>query len=171
MYKVSMDDVSIRTAGEVDLPAILKIYNWAILNTTATFDVEPQTLTEKREWLQETIHPYAVLVATRTDEVLGWASLRPFRSKAAYRFTTENSVYVRSDLWGRGLGSALMARLLEVAATNGFRTVIAGIAGDNPASVRLHERLGFEHIGKEREVGYKFERWIDVVRMQKMLGE
>src|SRR3989442_6090950 len=100
-----MDEAVVRTAREADVPAILDIYNWAILNTTATFDIEPQTLEEKMAWFRETTHPYAVLVAARGDEVLGWASLRPFRAKAAYRFTVENSVYVHQDCLGQGIGT------------------------------------------------------------------
>jgi len=169
-YGLAMADVVVRIAKEADVPAILDIYNWAILNTTATFDTEPQTLGEKLVWFRETRHPYAMLVAEREGKVVGWACLRPFRSRAAYRFTTENSVYVRSDCIGQGVGTALMLRLVEVAAENGFHTIIAGSSGDSPASVRLHERMGFELVGVEREVGYKFERWIDVAWMQKMLA-
>ena len=165
-----MDEAVVRTAREADVPAILDIYNWAILNTTATFDIEPQTLEEKMAWFRETTHPYAVLVAARGDEVLGWASLRPFRAKAAYRFTVENSVYVHQDCLGQGIGTLLMRHLMEVAAASGFHSIIAGIASPNPASVRLHERFGFVLAGVEREVGYKFERWIDVAWMQKMLA-
>jgi len=160
---------AVRLAQETDVPAILDIYNDAILNTIATFDTEPQTLEEKIEWFRETQYPYVVLVAERRREVVGWACLRRFRQKAAYRYTAENSVYVRKDCFAEGIGAALMRRLVEVGAANGFHTIIAGIAGDNPASVRLHERLGFEVVGTEREVGYKFERWIDVTWMQKML--
>ena len=165
-----MNQTTVRQATEEDIPSILDIYNDAILNTTATFDTEPQTLEEKLAWLRETVHPYAVLVAERGGEVVGWASLRRFRQKAAYRYTAENSVYVRKDCFGEGIGAALMRRLVEVGAANGFHTIIAGIAGDNPASVRLHEQLGFEVVGTEREVGYKFERWVDVTWMQKMLS-
>jgi len=164
-----MDKTIVRPASEDDLPGILEIYNDAILNTTATFDTEPQTLEEKREWLQETSYPYVVLVAERRDQVVGWASLRRFRPKVAYRYTTENSVYVRGDCHAEGIGTALMRILLEKAAENGFHTIIAGIAGDNPASLRLHRRFSFVVVGVEREVGYKFERWIDVTWMQKML--
>ena len=164
-----MDETIIRTAIEDDLPGILEIYNDAILNTTATFDTEPQSLEEKRGWLRETSYPYAVLVAARRGEVIGWASLRRFRPKIAYRYTAENSVYVKKDCHAEGIGTALMQRLLQVGAENGFHTIIAGIAGNNPASLRLHKRFGFQLVGVEREVGYKFERWIDVTWMQKML--
>jgi phosphinothricin acetyltransferase len=164
-----MEALTLREATEDDVPAILDIYNDAILNTVATFDTESQTLEEKLAWFRETTHPYVVLVAERDGEVVGWASLRRFRQKEAYRYTAENSVYVREDCHREGVGTALMRRLVEVGAANGFHAIIAGIAGDNPASVRLHERLGFEAVGTEREVGYKFERWVDVTWMQKLL--
>ena len=165
-----MGEFTVREATEGDVPAILEIYNDAILNTVATFDTEPQTLEEKLEWFRETTHPYVVLVAERDGGVVGWACLRRFRQKAAYRYTAENSVYVRKACHGEGIGAALMRSLVEAGAANGFHTIIAGIAGENPASVRLHERLGFEEVGTEREVGYKFERWVDVTWMQKMLA-
>jgi L-amino acid N-acyltransferase len=164
-----MNQTTVRQATEEDIPSILDIYNDAILNTTATFDTEPQTLEEKREWLRETSYPYVVLVAERVGRMVGWASLRRFRPKAAYGYTAENSVYVKKDCHAEGIGTALIQRLVQVGAENGFHTIIAGIAADNPASVRLHKRFGFQVVGIEREVGYKFERWIDVTWMQKML--
>ncbi|HEY7467511.1 MAG TPA: GNAT family N-acetyltransferase, partial [Dehalococcoidia bacterium] len=95
-------------------------------------------------------------------------SLGPFRSKPAYRHTTENSVYVRGDAQGNGVGGLLLARLVEVAAENGWHTIIARITAPNPASERLHARYGFERVGVEREVGRKFERWLDVLIMQRV---
>ncbi len=161
----------IRPAEAGDLAAIANIYNDAVLNSTATFDTEPATLQESKQWLRERSHPYAVLVAEHGGEVIGWAALKAFASKPAYRFTAENTVYVRADMRARGVGKALMGRLLEVAAENSFRTVIARIAAPNPASVRLHRRLGFRRVGVERDVGRKFERWLDVVVMQKLLTD
>jgi L-amino acid N-acyltransferase YncA len=161
--------VDIRPAQEADLPAILDIYNDAILNSTASFETVPRTLGEERQWLREHGHPYTVLAAIHDGDVVGWASLSPFRPKPAYRLTVEDSVYVRADFWGKGLGALLLARLLEVAASNGFHTVIALIVGDNAASLRLHRGFGFRRVGVEREVGYKFDRWLDVVIMQKTL--
>ena len=162
---------TVRAADDGDLPAIADIYNDAVLNSTATFDTEPATLAESKQWLRDRSHPYAVLVAECAGEVVGWAALKAFASKPAYRFTAENTVYVRADMRGKGVGKALLGRLLEAAAENGFRTVIARITGDNPASIQLHRRLGFREVGVEREVGHKFEQWIDVVVMQKMLAE
>jgi phosphinothricin acetyltransferase len=159
----------IRLAEAADLAAIADIYSDAVLNSTATFDVEPWTEDEQAGWLREHGHPYAVLVADRDREVVGWASLGRYRSKPAYRFTAEDSVYVRPDMHGEGIGALLLARLLEVAAENGFHAVIARIAGENPTSERLHRRFGFRRVGVEREVGRKFERWLDVVVMQKVV--
>jgi len=164
-----MDPVIVRPAEEHDVPAILEIYNERIMNSTATFDIELQTLAEKLAWLRDTQHPHAVLVAELNAEVVGWACLRPFRQKAAYRHTAEDSVYVRVDNWRGGVGGILMERLMEVGRANGFHAIIAGIALPNPSSVRLHERLGFESVGVEREVGFKFDRWVDVLWMQKLL--
>jgi len=162
--------IAVRPAEAADLPAIAAIYNDFVVNATATFDTKPWTRKAQSRWLGEHGHPYAVLVAVHRDEVVGWASLSPFHTKPAYRFTGEDSVYVRAGLEGDGIGAQLLARLLEVAAENGFRTVIARIAGENPASVRLHRRFGFRRVGVEREVGYKLARWLDVLVMQKMLA-
>ena len=162
---------AVRAAEDGDLPAIADIYNDAVLNSTATFDTEPTTPAESEQWLRDRSHPYAVPVAECGGGVAGWATLKPFASKPAYRFTAENTVYVRADMRGKGVGKALLGRLLEAAAENGFHTVIARIAAPNPASVRLHRRFGFRRVGVEQDVGYKFERWLDVVVMQKALAE
>jgi phosphinothricin acetyltransferase len=162
---------AVRAAEAGDLPAIAEIYNDAVLNSSATFDTEPATLEETEQWLRDRSRPYAVLVAEHEEEVVAWAAVKSFASKPAYRFTGENTVYVRADMRGKGVGKALLARLLEVAAESGFRSVIARIAAPNPASERLHRRLGFRRVGVEREVGHKFGRWLDVVVMQRMLGE
>ncbi len=164
------DACVIRPADATELHAIAEIYNDAVLHSTATFDTQPWTKDEQARWLQQHGHPYSVLVADQKGEVMGWASLGPYRSKAAYRFTAEDSVYVRSDVQGGGIGALLLARLLEVAADNGFHAVIARIVEGNPTSERLHRRLGFRRVGVEREVGRKFEHWLDVVVMQKVLA-
>jgi phosphinothricin acetyltransferase len=158
-----------RPATESDLQDILEIYNEQVDNSTATFDIERRSMEAQLEWVKQFEHPYTLLVAELDGEVAGWGCLHPFGGKPGYRFTTENSVYVRADVRGEGVGRALLAALIEAGAANGFYTIIARIAGDNPASVRLHESLGFEYAGREREVGRKFDRWLDVVVMQRML--
>lgn len=160
---------TIRDARESDVAAINEIYNYYILNTVATFDIEPQTLEEKLRRFHETKHPHCIFVAEERGEVVGFSSLRTFRAKAAYNLTAENSVYVHNEKQGRGIGTLLMERLVEAGKANGFHSIIAGIALPNEASVRLHEWAGFTLVGVEREVGYKFERWVDVMWMQLLL--
>ena len=160
---------TIRPAAEADLRVINDIYNEEILHGTATFDIDPWSLDQRRTWLLETQHPHAVIVADDAGEVVGWGCLRPFRTKAAYRFTAENSVYVHAGRRGEGTGALILARLIEIARENSFHSIIAGIAQDNPASDRLHLRHEFTLVGTEREVGYKFGRWLDVSWYQLLL--
>ena len=162
-------NTTVRDATEADVPAILEIYNEAILNSTATFDIEPQTLEERLQWFRETKPPHCVTVAEDAGAVIGWGCLRSYRPKVAYRFTAEDSVYVHEDHRGRGVGALLLADLIGRAKKGGFHSVMAGIAEGNPVSEALHRRFGFVEAGRDREVGYKFERWLDVVWMQLML--
>ncbi len=165
-----MGEIAVRDATEADVPAILDIYNYEVLHGTATFDVEPKTLEDRLLWFRETQRPpHCVIVAEDGAAVVAWGCLRPFHSRAAYRFTTEDSVYIHRDRRGEGIGKLILVRLIELARQGGFHTVMAGMSEGNEASVRLHQRFGFEVIGVQREVGYKFERWIDVTWMQRML--
>ncbi len=166
-----MEEIVIRSAIEADVPVITEIYNHEILHGTATFDIEPKTLGDRLQWLRETQHPHCVVVAEESGSVAGWGCLRPFRAKAAYRFTAENSVYIHQDRRGQGIGTLILERLVEEARANGFHSIMAGIAEGNEPSVRLHRRFGFTDVGTEREVGYKFERWLDVTWMQLLLAD
>ena len=161
--------VSIRIALADDLQGILDIYNEQVATSTSTFDIEPRSMEIQVEWVKQFEHPYTLLVAEVDGEIVGWGCLHPFGGKPGYRVSTENSVYVRGDVRGSGVGKALLVALIEAGAANGFHTIVARIAGDNPASVRLHESLRFEYSGREREVGRKFDRWLDVLVMQRML--
>jgi phosphinothricin acetyltransferase len=161
--------VRIRPFADGDLGAVRDIYNEQVLNSTATFDEEPRSMEAQREWAKQFKHPFVLLVAEEEGQVVGWGCLHPFGAKPGYRVTAEDSVYVRDGLRARGVGRELLQALVESARTNGFHSIIARIAGDNPVSVRLHEAQGFERIGQEREVGQKFGRWIDVVVMQRMM--
>jgi L-amino acid N-acyltransferase YncA len=158
-----------REATDADQRAILDIYNDAVLHSTATFDLEPRTWEGQQRWFQEHRRPYAVFVATVGDTVAGWGSLSPFRPRPGYRFTAEDSIYVRQDLRGRGIGASLLELLVEAASRGRFHSVMALIVGDNPVSVHLHERFGFRQVGTFQEVGFKFGRWLDVVHMQRMV--
>jgi phosphinothricin acetyltransferase len=163
-------DIDVRLATEADVPAIREIYNYEVLHGTATFDTEPRTLEDRLAWFRETQRPpHVVLAAEVAGEVVGWGSLRPFRPRPAYRFTAENSVYVHHDWRGKGIGTSILARLIELAREGGFHSIIAVIAEGHPDSEALHTRLGFAHAGRIRQVGYKFERWLDTIDMQLML--
>jgi phosphinothricin acetyltransferase len=160
-------EIRVRAATEADVPAIRDIYNYEILHGTATFDTEPKTLEDRLAWFREVqSHPHVVLAAEVDGETVGWGCLQQFRPRTAYRFTTEDSVYVHQDWRGRRIGTAILERLVELARQNGFHNVIAAIAEGHPDSEALHARYGFEHVGRLRKVGYKFEQWLDVVFMQ-----
>ena len=160
----------VRPAVDADCDAIRSIYNPEVLESTVTFDLVPRTLEEQREWLQARSGAHAVLVAVEgEDEVVGYGSLSAYKDRAAYSTTVEDSVYVRRDRQGGGVGRLLLAELLAVATAHGFHAVMARIVGGHDASIRLHAALGFEIVGTEREVGRKFGRWLDVVVMQRLL--
>jgi phosphinothricin acetyltransferase len=164
-------DVFVRLARRSDAGAIRRIYNHEVTESTVVFDLVPRTLDAQVEWIDEHSGAHPALVAVDdSGEVLGFGSLSRYRSRPAYATTVEDSVYVRADVRGRGVGSALLSELVATATANGFHTVIARIVGANDASIALHRRCGFELVGVEREVGRKFGRWLDVVVMQRMLG-
>ncbi|MCK6259170.1 N-acetyltransferase family protein [Fictibacillus sp. KIGAM418] len=160
----------IREALLRDLPAILDIYNDAIKTLTATFDLEEQTLDERKAWFEKYGGDFPLVVAKLDGKVAGYSCLSPFRDKAAYSRTTELSLYIASEFRGKGVGKALMEDILQRAADAGYHTVIGGITGGNEASVKLHEKFGFEFVGCFKEVGYKFDEWQDVHFYQRMLN-
>jgi L-amino acid N-acyltransferase YncA len=163
--------VSLRPAVVADAPAILEIYNREVLQTTATFDLVPRSLEQQQEWITARSGAFAAIVAVddSTRQVVGFASLSPYKERAAYRTTVEDSVYVHRDFGGRGIGKLLVARLVEIARESGFHSIIARIEATGDASRALHASCGFELVGIEREVGRKFNRWLSVAVMQRML--
>ena len=163
--------MEIRLAGPGDAEAIRAIYNHEVTTSTATFDLVERSLEDQKAWLAARAGAFSVLVAEIDDEVAGFASLSPFRERAAYRSTVENSVYVAADHRGRGVADRLLGNLLEVARTSGFHSVIARIGGNNEASTALHAKHGFREVGVERQVGRKFGRWQDVTVMQVVIAE
>jgi len=152
----------IRRARESDLPALLEIYNHEVRRSPATFDLEPQTLAQRKEWFSGHRRMHPLVVAERRGRVIGYASLSRFRDKPGYSRTGEDSVYVRRGFQGKGVGTLLLKEILSRATKLGYHTVIAGVVPPNEASVRLHEGLGFGYVGNFREVGFKFSRWQDV---------
>ncbi|MCS5683722.1 MAG: GNAT family N-acetyltransferase [Actinomycetota bacterium] len=158
--------MEIRLARPGDAEAIRAIYNHEVTTSTATFDLVERSSEDQQAWLAARAGAFSVLVAEIDDDLAGFASLSPFRERAAYRSTVENSVYVAADHRGRGVADRLLENLLEVARTSGFHSVIARIGGNNEASTALHTKHGFREVGVERQVGRKFGRWQDVTVMQ-----
>lgn len=161
------NSVTIRPATEADLPSILAIYNDAVANTTAIWNDTLVDLDNRRQWMQARLagnNP--VLVAERADEVIGYATYGDWRAFDGFRQTKEHSVYVRSDRKGGGAGTLLMQALVLTARERGVHVLVACIEAGNAASIRLHEKLGFRHVGTFAEVGQKFGRWLDLTCME-----
>jgi phosphinothricin acetyltransferase len=164
--------IDTRDAQEDDLAGMLAIYNDVIASSTAIYRDAPATLDERRQWWQaRTSQGYPVIVATDTTGVLGFATFGDFRYGPGYRFTVEHTVHIRSDRRGHGVGTVLMQHLFDRAVGLGKHVMIAGVDAENQASLRFHERLGFVRVGHFREVGFKFDRWLDLVFLQRMLDQ
>lgn len=162
-----MADLTIRPAVPADAAAISAIYNHYVRTSTCTFQEEPDTLSERLAWLERHRGGHVALVAAEPDGgIAGWASLSPFHARSAYRFTVEDSVYLRDDCRGRGLGKLLLGRLMDAARAGGFRNVIACICAEQEASIALHRRAGFRDVARMTQVGMKFGRWLDIVYLQ-----
>jgi L-amino acid N-acyltransferase len=163
--------MQIRDAVPADLPAILAIYNDVVANSTAIYSVAPSTLEERRAWFDaRRASGFPVLVCASGAEVLGYSSFGEWRGAwAGYRHTVEHSVHVRADRRGAGLGQRLVEALFPLAAAKGMHVMIGAIDAANDGSIRFHKRLGFAEAGHFREVGRKFDRWLDLVFMQRFL--
>jgi phosphinothricin acetyltransferase len=167
-----MSTPSIRPATPADIPAITRIYGHAVLYGTASFEIEPPAEVEmarRQRTLREGGHPY--LVAVMADDVVGFAYAGPYRARPAYRFCVEDSIYLAPDLHRRGIGSALLRRLIADCEARGYRQMIAVIGDSNQSpSIELHRAAGFRLVGTLEAVGFKFARWLDCVLMQRTLG-
>ncbi|MEU9668408.1 N-acetyltransferase family protein [Streptomyces bobili] len=166
-------EVQVRPGNEGDLEALTDLYNHYVRETPITFDTAIFTPEERRPWLLSHPEdgPYRLMVATGTDsqEILGYATSSPFRAKQAYATSVEVTVYLRPDAGGRGVGTLLYKALFEALSGEDLHRAYAGIAQPNEASVRLHERFGFRHVGTYREVGRKFGRYWDVAWFERDL--
>ena len=161
---------STRDATADDLRAILDIYNAEVATGTATWDTEPRSWEAQLDWFAAHSAPYCAIVAVEDDgTVVGWGSLSRFHPRAGYRFTVEDTVYVRPDRQRRGIGRALLLELVARGQAAGFRAMLGKISGDNDASIELHRACGFFEAGHERELGYKFDEWRDLVTMQLLI--
>ena len=168
-----MSDPTIRPATPADIPAITRIYANAVRHGTASFELEPPDeaeMTRRQRALLEGGYPY--LVAEIDQTVAGYAYAGPYRARPAYRFSVENSIYVAPDRHRRGVGRVLLDRLIAECEACGFRLMIA-VIGDSAQtpSIELHRAAGFRLVGALEGVGYKFDRWLDTVLMQRPLGK
>jgi len=169
-HRSAMPDATIRLATVEDAEPIRAIYNHEVTTSTATFDLVPRSLDDQREWLAARSGAFSAIVAVIGDgDVVGFASLSPYKERAAYRTTVEDSVYVHRMHTGRGIGRLLLVELVGIARDSGFHSVIARIEAGGAASRALHAACGFDLVGVERQVGRKFGRWLDVAVMQIVL--
>jgi L-amino acid N-acyltransferase len=166
---VTPAELRVRCATEADLPVVRKIYHHYVLTSTCTFQLEPETDTERLAWFQGRSDKHPVTVAEVDGEVVGWGSLSRWKERAAYDRSVEASVYVAADRHRRGIGRVLLLDLLDRARALGHHVVIGGACTEHPASIALQESVGFERVGCFREVGFKFGRWLDVLWLQKVL--
>lgn len=160
---------TLRLARREDLGAINDIYNHYVLHSTCTYQTEPSTLEERQAWFEVHGARHPVTVLEEEGRIIGWGALNKFHPRAAYGHTVENSVYLHHEQQGRGLGSVLLADLMERAAQLGHHVVIAVIDASQAPSVGLHAKFGFVQCGYFKEVGFKFGQWLDVVYMQKLI--
>jgi L-amino acid N-acyltransferase YncA len=162
--------LGIRAARELDLETILEIYNHAVVYTTATFDVAPRSAEAQKTWFAEHTPPYSVIVWEEGGRVLAWGSISPYAPRPAYRFAGEISVYVEPGSRRHGLGEGLVRELLGLGTAGGFHTLVALVTDENTASIGLAGKTGFRRTGTLEEVGFKFDRWLDVAVYQYRCG-
>ena len=164
----------IRDAAAADIPAITAIYAHHVKHGTGTFEEEPPVEADMAARMAKVQKAGCAWLVAEDDAggIAGYGYYAQYRDRSAYRFSAEDSIYVRDDVRGQGVGKALVAALLERAAKQGFRQMLAVIGdSENVGSIGLHLALGFRQVGVMRAVGMKFNRWVDVVLMQRPLGE
>lgn len=162
--------IIIRKAHEDDLPFVLEIVNYEILNSTAIWDYDARSLSQQTAIFkekEEKNQPF--LVAEKDGMIVGFGTYGTFRFKVGYRFTVEHSVYVRQGFQGLGIGALLMKELILIAKEQQLHTMIGVIDSENLGSITFHEKLGFQKAGHLKETGYKFDRWLDSIFMQLLL--
>jgi L-amino acid N-acyltransferase len=162
---------SIRLANRADAGAINDIQNHYVAHSTATFLTEPVTHEQRLAWLDNRSPAHPVTVAESDGAVAGWGALEIFRNRPAYRNTAEFSIYVHHEWHRRGIGRAILGDLLSRARGIGHHTLVGGCCSESTAVLALLEASGFSRVAHFREVGYKFNRWLDVVFFQRLLGQ
>ena len=162
--------MDIRDATEADLPQILAIYNDVVQTTTAIYEDTLSTFEERQKWFEARRRQgWPVLVAAEGDEVLGFSSFGEWRPRWGYRYTVEHSVHVRADRRGQGVGRTLVEALFPIAKKMGMHVMVGAIDAEASASIHLHGKLGFERVASFREVAWKFDRWLNLVVMQRFV--
>jgi phosphinothricin acetyltransferase len=165
-------EISIRSATDQDLSAMVEIYNYYIQNSVVTFDLDQMTLEDwssKYKWINDLGLPF-IVAETATNQIIGFAYVAPWRQKAAFKRTVEDSIYLRPAAIGKRVGTKLLEELLDRAKAAGVKEVVAVISDKGAeSSIALHERFGFKHQGHLGKVGFKFGRWLGTVLMQKSL--
>ena len=167
-----MSDIEIRDASDSDLARMREIYNEVLARSTAIFsDIARSAEDHSRWYADRRSQGWPVIVACRGASVLGYATYGSFRTWPGYRHTVENSVYVSASARGQGVGTRLLSVLIERAKTQGLHAMIAGIDGDNTVSMELHAKAGFTKVGHLRQVGRKFDRWLDLAFYECLLSD
>lgn len=163
-------EIEIRPYRVEDAKAILDIINFNILNSTALYDYNPRSLADQVAIFEDKLKKrFPILVAIQNNELVGFGYYSEFRFREAYKFTVEHSVYAHPDHLGKGIGKLILTALIELAKSQNLHTMIAVIDSENQSSVTFHEKFGFETVGIIKESGYKFDRWLHSVLMQKIL--
>jgi L-amino acid N-acyltransferase len=158
--------IILRPAAESDLSVINDIYNYYVLQSTCTYQEQPELLSDRRKWFQHHHDKYPVTVAECDGQVVGWSSLSPYRARTAYRHTVENSIYVHHDWQRRGIGSLLLQDLIGKSRALGHHAIIAVIDSRQTHSIALHAKFNFQHVGQLKHVGLKFGQWLDSIFME-----
>jgi len=165
-------NATIRPATTQDLSGILTILNHNILTSTAIYSYSPWNMHQLEQWFAAKQHDQMpVLVAVMGEQVLGYGTYGMFRPKEGYRFCVEHSIYINEAAQGQGIGSAMMRALIDTAIRQGLHTMIAGIDAANAESIAFHRKFNFTEVGLLKEVGFKFDRWLDLQFMQLKLTE
>jgi phosphinothricin acetyltransferase len=165
-----MPDFTIRLATLADSEPIRAIYNYYVTHSTCTYQIELETAEERLAWMHERSARHPATVAVSGETVVGWAALSPWKTRCGYAWAAEASVYIHHAHHRRGLGKALLLDLIERARAAGLHVIIGGASSDQTASLALQYAVGFEHIGTFREVGRKFDHWLDVTYTQLVLN-
>jgi len=162
--------VKIRNATMVDLPSILKIVNYEIEHTTSIYDYEKRSLKDQTDWYKNKIsEKMPVILAVENGDILGYGTFGIFRPWDGYQFSVEHSIYLDKNSRGKGTGKIIMSELIDFAKKKGFHTMIAGVDANNTKSIKFHTNFGFREVGRFNQIGYKFEKWLDLIFMQLFL--